>query len=177
MTLLDAIRSLLHERDIVFREVHHEPTLTSQDAARVRGEELKNGGKALLMKVDSGFALFVLPADRRVHSAAIRRELAAKKIRFASREELSELTANEDRAGLEPGSVPPSENRSCRFRSIWTRPSETIKGSHSMPDHSPIRSRWPSTIICWSPLRVAFSSSASQADASPRSSSVPTGLR
>lgn len=107
MTLLDAIRALLHERDIVFREVHHEPTLTSQDAARVRGEELKNGGKALLMKVDSGFAMFVLPANRRVHSAAIRRELAAKKIRFASREELSELTANEDRAGLEPGSVPP----------------------------------------------------------------------
>ena len=107
MTVLESIRSLLRNHGISFREVHHEPTPTSQDAARVRGEELKNGGKALLMKVDSGFALFVLPADRRIHSAAIRRALRAKKIRFASREELSELTASQYHAGLEPGGVPP----------------------------------------------------------------------
>ncbi len=107
MTILETIRAWLTERGIPFREVHHEPTRTSEEAARARGEELRNGGKALLMKADDGFALFVLPADRRVDSGTIRRTLGIRKLRFASREELAELTAGEGREGLVPGSVPP----------------------------------------------------------------------
>ena len=107
MTVLEAIRERLRRDGIEYRELHHEPTLTSEDAARVRGEELGNGGKALLIKVDRDFALFVLPADRRVDSKAIRKELGAKKTRFASREELMGLTAGDNRDGLVPGSVPP----------------------------------------------------------------------
>lgn len=107
MTVLESIRALLQQHAIPFREVQHEPTLTSQDAAAARGEELKHGGKALLMKVGVDFALFVLPADRRAHSGSIRKELGLKKIRFASREELATLTALESRPGLPPGSVPP----------------------------------------------------------------------
>ncbi|MFP6769897.1 MAG: YbaK/EbsC family protein [Planctomycetaceae bacterium] len=107
MTVLESIRAWLVERGITFREVQHEPTRTSEDAARARGEELRNGGKALLMKVDDEFALFVLPADRRVDSGTIRRTLGIRKLRFASREELAELTAGEGREGLVPGSVPP----------------------------------------------------------------------
>ncbi len=99
--VLDAIRALLTSRGVPFREVRHEPTLTSEDSARARGEELRHGGKALLMSADGEFRLFVLPADRKVDSAAIRRELGVKKLRFATREELLERT------GLVPGSVPP----------------------------------------------------------------------
>jgi Ala-tRNA(Pro) deacylase len=99
--VLAAIRALLHAKQIGFRELHHEPTLTSEDSARARGEELRIGGKALLMSCDGAFRLFVLPADRKVDSGAIRRELGIKKMRFATREELAELT------GLVPGSVPP----------------------------------------------------------------------
>jgi prolyl-tRNA editing enzyme YbaK/EbsC (Cys-tRNA(Pro) deacylase) len=107
MTVLESIRDLLQQRAIPFREVQHGPTLTSQAAAEARGEELKHGGKALLMKIDVDFALFVLPADRRAHSGSIRKELGGKKLRFASREELATLTAFEGRTGLQPGSVPP----------------------------------------------------------------------
>lgn len=99
--ILEAIRTLLRSRGIDFSERHHEPTLTSEDAARARGEDLKIGGKALLMSADGAFRLFVLPADRKVDSGAIRRTLGLKKMRFATREELHELT------GLVPGSVPP----------------------------------------------------------------------
>ena len=45
--------------------------------------------------------LFVLPADLRLDSRRLRRELGVRRTRFASREELWELT------GLVPGSVPP----------------------------------------------------------------------
>ncbi|MFM9960671.1 MAG: YbaK/EbsC family protein [Planctomycetaceae bacterium] len=99
--ILPAIRHLLTEAAITFREVHHEPTRTSEESAIARGEELRIGGKALLMKGDDVFRLFVIPADHKLDSGAIRREFGWKKLRFATPEELLELT------GLVPGCVPP----------------------------------------------------------------------
>lgn len=99
--ILSAIRELLNSADASFREVHHEPTRTSEESAKARGEELHIGGKALLMKGDDQFRLFVLPANRKLDSGAIRREFGIKKLRFATPEELLELT------GLVPGCVPP----------------------------------------------------------------------
>jgi Ala-tRNA(Pro) deacylase len=99
--MLDKIRSLLEAAAVPFREVHHEPTRTSEESARARGEELRVGGKALLIKVDETFRLFILSADRKLDSGAIKRRFGAKKTRFATAEELHELT------GLVPGSVPP----------------------------------------------------------------------
>ena len=99
--ILEKLRSWLTDQQVSFREVHHEPTFTSEESARARGEELRVGGKALLMRGDDHFALFVLPADRRADSATIRKELQLGKLRFASKDELLELT------GLVPGSVPP----------------------------------------------------------------------
>ncbi len=100
-TVLQIVRDTLKRAGISFREIHHEPTLTSGDSARARGEPLRIGGKALLMKADAEYRLFVLPADRKVDSNKIRRELKLRKLRFASRDELQDLT------GLVPGSVPP----------------------------------------------------------------------
>ena len=101
MTILEAIRAWLTRESIPFREVNHEPTRTSEESARSRGEDIRVGGKALLIKVDSEFRLFVLSAARKLDSAAIKSHFNAKKTRFASPEELLELT------GLVPGSVPP----------------------------------------------------------------------
>jgi len=97
----DQIRAWLAAEGVPFREVHHESTRTSEESARARGEELRIGGKALLIKVDDVYRLFVLSADRKLDSAAIKRHFGARKTRFATPEELAELT------GLVPGSVPP----------------------------------------------------------------------
>jgi Ala-tRNA(Pro) deacylase len=51
--------------------------------------------------VDDAFKLFVLSAALKVDSKKIKQRFSAKSIRFASKEELFELT------GLVPGSVPP----------------------------------------------------------------------
>jgi Ala-tRNA(Pro) deacylase len=99
--ILDQIRTWLNSNDVAFREAHHEPTRTSEESAKARGEEMRIGGKALLIKVDDVFRLFILSADRKLDSGAIKRHFAAKKTRFATPEELLELT------GLVPGSVPP----------------------------------------------------------------------
>lgn len=112
MSVLTAIRQLLVEGGIEFRELEHEPTPTSEDSARVRGEPLSVGAKALLLKVDEAFGLFVLPADRKLDSAALKAALGAKKSRFATPEELLEST------GLTPGSVPPFGRPILPFE-IW----------------------------------------------------------
>src|SRR5580692_1389266 len=101
MTILAAIRDWLQRESVAFRETHHEPTRTSEESARARGEEMRIGGKALLIKVDAEFRLFILSANRKLDSGAIRAHFQAKKTRFATPEELMELT------GLVPGSVPP----------------------------------------------------------------------
>ncbi len=101
MSVFERIQALLSESGVVYRAVHHEPTLTSEDSARARGEELRIGGKALLLKVNDEFRLFVLSAALQLDSGAIKQRFSAKKTRFASAEELRALT------GLVPGSVPP----------------------------------------------------------------------
>ena len=99
--ILDRLRTFLSDHAVSFREVQHAVTLTSEESAAARGEPLYIGGKALVIKVAKEFRLFVLPADRKFDSAAVKKQLSAKKMRFASKEELFELT------GLVPGSVPP----------------------------------------------------------------------
>jgi len=99
--ILDNIRNYLGNADIDYREVHHEPTRTSEESAAARGEPLGVGAKALLLRTDDVFRLFVLPADRKLDSNAVRRHLGVRKTRFASIEELDELV------GLVPGAVPP----------------------------------------------------------------------
>ncbi len=100
-TTLEQILAHLKAKNIAFREVEHNPTRTSEESAAARGEELNVGAKALLLRTDGVFRLFVLPADRKLDSTAIRRQLGVKKTRFATIEELHELT------GLVPGAVPP----------------------------------------------------------------------
>jgi len=100
-TTLEKIRAYLSEANIAFREVEHQPTRTSEESAAARGEDLKVGAKALLLQTGDSFRLFVLPADRKLDSGAIRRHLGVRKTRFASVDELQEMV------GLVPGSVPP----------------------------------------------------------------------
>jgi Ala-tRNA(Pro) deacylase len=99
--ILTRIRGLLLAEGIRFGEIEHAPTRTSEESAAARGEDLGVGAKALLLKTDDRFRLFVLPADRRIDSAAIRRHLGVRRTRFATAGELQDL------AGVVPGAVPP----------------------------------------------------------------------
>jgi Ala-tRNA(Pro) deacylase len=98
---LERIREALSQAGVDFKEIVHVPTHTSEESARVRGESLAVGAKALLLKTDNVFRLFVLPADRQLDTKRVKQELKIKNTRFATGEELHDLT------GLVPGSVPP----------------------------------------------------------------------
>ena len=100
------ICALLQSQNLRFEEIHHIATPTSIDSAKIRGDDLSQGAKAILYKVQDGFSLFVFAADKRMNPKLIKdhfksRGKKAKKTRFASNEELKDLT------GLVPGSVPP----------------------------------------------------------------------
>jgi prolyl-tRNA editing enzyme YbaK/EbsC (Cys-tRNA(Pro) deacylase) len=96
-----SIINLLESRGVTYRAVHHEPTRTSEESAKARGEDVRIGGKALLVKTGDDFRLFVLSAALKLDSDAVKQRFAVKKIRFATPEELLQST------GLVPGSVPP----------------------------------------------------------------------
>ena len=96
-----ALIEFLQQSRVQFRRIRHQPTHTSEESAAARGEPLECGAKALLLKVEDTFRLFVLSAASKLDSSAIKRKFAAKSVRFATREELAALT------GLVPGSVPP----------------------------------------------------------------------
>ncbi|HUN82370.1 MAG TPA: YbaK/EbsC family protein [Phycisphaerae bacterium] len=96
-----SIRDYLDKLAITYRAVEHQPTFTSEESAKARGEDVRVGGKALLIKTGDVFRLFVLSAALKLDTEALKRRFAVKKTRFATADELKELT------GLVPGSVPP----------------------------------------------------------------------
>jgi len=98
---LSLILELLDGEGITYRRISHEPTRTSEDSARARGEALETGGKALLLKAGEDFSVFVLSAALKLDSQAVKKRLGVKSLRFATADELMDLT------GLVPGSVPP----------------------------------------------------------------------
>lgn len=100
-TVLGRILGLLDGAGVAYRRIEHAAASSAQEAAAVRGTPLALGVKAILFKVDGSFAVFAFSAERALHSAKIRKRLKVRRTRFATREELLELT------GLRPGAVPP----------------------------------------------------------------------
>lgn len=100
-SVFDRVEGLLTRAGADFQVLRHEPVYTSEEAARVRGTPLASGAKALVCKGEEGFVMFVVPADRKLDSHAVRRAKGWRKLRFATREEVLALT------GLAPGSIPP----------------------------------------------------------------------
>lgn len=95
------IRALLDGAGVDYRYVEHGPTRTSEESAAARGERLEVGGKSIVLRVGDTFRVCVLSAARQLNSNRVRRRFGENRARFATREELLELT------GLVPGCVPP----------------------------------------------------------------------
>jgi Ala-tRNA(Pro) deacylase len=99
--VLDSIRRHLGDSGVPFTELEHVRVTTSEEAARIRGCPLAMGAKSIVFKADGVFRLFVTSAALNLRSREIRRHLGVRRTRFATPQELLDLT------GLEPGAVPP----------------------------------------------------------------------
>ena len=100
MPVFTKIISLLDSSQIEYQTFHHEPTVTSEDAARIRGVDLHAGAKALVIqgKKTEQHWLFVMPADLRFDDKKAK-ALVGENVRFAPDPEIV--------TGCVKGSVPP----------------------------------------------------------------------
>lgn len=100
MTVFEKIIAALETHGCEYKTQHHEPTYTSEDAARIRGVSMHAGAKALVVRGEKSHThfLFVMPADLKLDSKAIR-DLLGERISFAKDPETV--------TGCVPGSVPP----------------------------------------------------------------------
>lgn len=86
------IKQLLAEKDAEYELIEHEPIYTSEQAASIRGLGLENGAKSLLLKIDDQFKMFVLPGSQKLDSKKLKSLTKSNRIRFASPEEVEEIT-------------------------------------------------------------------------------------
>ena len=83
----DRIIRMLKENNIEYKLYEHAPVRTSEEAARIRGVELKTGVKALIFKGTNDYILVLLPADEKTDTRAIAVLEGAKKLSMATPEE------------------------------------------------------------------------------------------
>lgn len=108
--VVDRIVSTLEQNGCWFETFEHEEVRTSEEAAKVRhGYSLEQGAKALIVKVKkerlSEYVMLVMPAHLRIDNKKTKEVLGVKEIRFASADEVVEITD-----GVQPGGVPPFGN-------------------------------------------------------------------
>ena len=105
------ITDLLRQHNCWFEEFEHAPVRTSEEAAKIRdGYTLQQGAKALIVRAKipnqgKKFVMLVMPADQKFSSAKVQQVLGAKDLRFATEDEVEEITK-----GVKPGGVPPFGN-------------------------------------------------------------------
>ena len=99
--VLEAIHELLGSAGLEFEEAEHGAVRTAEEAAAARGCTVRMGAKSLVVKTDDVFRLFVLSGAQPFRSRKARKHLGVRRTRFASAEELLDLT------GVIPGAVPP----------------------------------------------------------------------
>lgn len=104
------IINLLKEHEMWFETFEHEPVRTSEEAAKIRtGYSISQGAKALIVRVKTQseryFVMLVVPGDKKFSDEKVKKLLKVKDIRFATAEEVIQLTE-----GIEFGGIPPFGN-------------------------------------------------------------------
>lgn len=95
--LTEKIKSLLLENNYWFEDFEHEAVRTSEEAAKVRtGYSLKQGAKALIVRIkingEKKYVMLVVPGDVKFDKKKVQEALHAKDMRFATEEEVSQIT-------------------------------------------------------------------------------------
>jgi Ala-tRNA(Pro) deacylase len=104
MSAFSKLKAFLDENNISYEYKEHEEVRTSEEAANARGEDIKIGAKAMVLKADDKFVMLVLSAAKKIDSKKVKEILGVKSLRFATPEEVNQLT------DCVPGGVPPFAN-------------------------------------------------------------------
>jgi Ala-tRNA(Pro) deacylase len=100
------IKKLLDDAKVEYTHLTHDYVRTSEDAAKIRGTNIEDAAKALILKVQSKdstyyFIQAIVPANQRIDLKKLKQILESKNVSLASPDEVLERT------GCSVGSVPP----------------------------------------------------------------------
>jgi Ala-tRNA(Pro) deacylase len=100
------IKKILDDSKVEYNHITHEHVHHSSDAAKIRGTNLEDAAKAIVLKAQdkNGLVIFiqaVLPANQRIDLKKLKIILQSKNVALASPDEVFEKT------GCTIGSVPP----------------------------------------------------------------------
>ena len=109
--LTQKIQELLKQNGFWYEAFEHEPVRTSEEAAKIRPNyTIEQGAKAIILRIkvsaeEKYFIMLVVPGDKRFDEKKVKDLLNAKDIRFATEEEVMNITD-----GVIPGGIPPLGN-------------------------------------------------------------------
>lgn len=86
------LKQFLEHRQVKYKEFSHEAVHTSEEAAAVRGTDLRQGAKALVMVGDKKPLLLVVSAATKVDFKALKKSQGIKDLRMSSPQEALEIT-------------------------------------------------------------------------------------
>ena len=102
--VFEKARESLDREKIVYEVLEHKAVYTSEEAAKVRGTQLKQGCKALICKADGSFIQVVVPGDKEIDLEKVKKELKLKDVNLANADDVKRI------AGCSIGAVPPFGN-------------------------------------------------------------------
>ena len=100
------IKEILDKAKVEYTHLTHDYVRTSEDAAKIRGTNIEDAAKAIILKVQSKDGLFhfiqaIIPANQRIDLKKLKLLLDSKNVALAGPDEVLERT------GCTVGSVPP----------------------------------------------------------------------
>src|SRR3989344_4286911 len=98
------IKDVLNKEKIDYEVLEHRPVFTSKEAAEVRGTELKQGTKALVLKTEEGFIQACVSGSKELDIEKLQKITLFKRIEMANAKDVRKAT------GCNIGSVPPFGN-------------------------------------------------------------------
>ena len=103
-TVFSMIKDVLNKEKIDYEVLEHRPVFTSKEAAEVRGTELKQGTKALVLKTEEGFIQACVSGSKELDIEKLQKITLFKRIEMANAKDVRKAT------GCNIGSVPPLGN-------------------------------------------------------------------
>lgn len=99
------VREFLDSRGVKYVSIRHSPAFTAAEVAQSAHVSGRDFAKTIVVHTESGMAMVVLPASRRIVLADLREMLSAGHVRLASEAEFRDLFPD-----CEVGAMPPFGN-------------------------------------------------------------------
>src|SRR5262245_12468429 len=96
------LTEFLEKNQVPFQQIHHPVDFTSQETAAHTNTSGRAFAKTVVLRIDDGFGLAVLPAHQRIEFDSLRRWLNAQEIRLATEDEMQRIFPD-----CEVGAEPP----------------------------------------------------------------------